>query len=50
MASGYYPNLQAWEVELTTIFQNAMAFAENSSRVHKDAKLLHVSVSFKVKI
>ncbi|KAH8553124.1 hypothetical protein BGW37DRAFT_439314 [Umbelopsis sp. PMI_123] len=41
MSSGYYPNLQAWEVELTTIFQNAMAFAENSSRVHKDAKLLH---------
>ncbi|KAI9277980.1 Bromodomain-containing protein [Umbelopsis sp. AD052] len=41
MVAGYYPNMQAWETELTTVFQNAMAFAENSSRVHKDGKLLH---------
>lgn len=45
MLAGYYPNLQAWETDLTTIFQNAMAFAENSSRVHKDGKLLHVSAT-----
>ncbi|KAM3580082.1 hypothetical protein VKS41_007323 [Umbelopsis sp. WA50703] len=41
MMSGFYPTLQAWEADITQIFQNAMAFAENSSRVHKDAKLLH---------
>lgn len=43
LASGFYPTLQALETDITQIFQNAMAFAENSSRVHKDAKLLHVS-------
>lgn len=42
MMSRFYPTLQAWEADMTQIFQNAMAFAENSSRVHKDAKLLHV--------
>lgn len=41
MMSRFYPTLQAWEADMTQIFQNAMAFAENSSRVHKDAKLLH---------
>jgi hypothetical protein len=43
MASGFYPSIQAWEADITQIFLNAMAFAENSSRLHKDAKLLHVS-------
>ncbi|GAB5593723.1 hypothetical protein Unana1_08623 [Umbelopsis nana] len=41
MASGFYPSIQAWEADITQIFLNAMAFAENSSRLHKDAKLLH---------
>jgi hypothetical protein len=45
MRTNSYETVQGWFDDLVKVFENAMEYNENGSRIHKDGKLLLVSLS-----